>query len=66
MDGLPRDVIESYNISFWKGDGALLGFPGALRYYDTRWLTQLVLRVDREAESYLYARITTGDLLGYS
>jgi hypothetical protein len=52
--------------SFWKGDGGLLGFRGALRYYDTRWLTQLVLRVDRDAESYLYARITAGDLLGYS
>jgi hypothetical protein len=51
---------------FWKGDGGLLGFRGALRYDDTRGLAQRVLRVDRDAESHLYARCTTGDISGYS
>jgi hypothetical protein len=37
-----RDTVRC----FWKGDGGLLGFRGALRYYDTRCLTQLVLRVE--------------------
>ena len=49
--------------SFWKGKGRPAGLSlRVLRYDDARGLAQLVLRVDRDVESHLFARFTMGDL----